>query len=74
MKRVRTFSTLAVAVWLVSCALFPSLDELTALEATLPIQPIHVGAILCGQRVSAGPQQPARAADWATRILAPYSH
>ena len=39
-----------------------------ALEALLPVQPTHVGAVLTGQRISAGPLQPARAADWADAV------
>jgi phenylalanyl-tRNA synthetase beta chain len=48
----------------------PTAEELLALEATLPHQPTHIGAVLTGQRMSAGPLQPARAADWADAVFA----
>ena len=48
----------------------PSVAELAALEATLPVQPTHAGGVLTGQRVIAGPLQQVRAADWADAIAA----
>jgi len=48
----------------------PTPGELLALEATLPHQPTHIGAVLTGQRIPAGPQQTARAADWADAVSA----
>ena len=48
----------------------PTPEELLALEATLPHQPTHIGAVLTGQRVSAGPLQGARVADWADAVSA----
>ncbi len=46
----------------------PTSAELAALEKSLPTQPTHVGAILTGQRVLAGPLQQAIAVDWADAI------
>ncbi len=48
----------------------PTPSELAGLESSLPIQPTHVGGILCGQRIPAAPLQPSRAADWADAIEA----
>ncbi len=48
----------------------PTPEELLALEALLPVQPTHVAAVLTGQRLSAGPLQPGRAADWADSVAA----
>ena len=48
----------------------PSREELAALESSLPIQPTHVGVILTGQRVVAGPLEQSRAADWADAVTA----
>ncbi len=39
-----------------------------ALDALLPEQPTYIGAVLTGQRVSTGPLQPARPADWADAV------
>jgi phenylalanyl-tRNA synthetase beta chain len=46
----------------------PTPEELLALEALLPVQPTHVGAVLAGQWVSTGPLQAGRPADWADAI------
>jgi phenylalanyl-tRNA synthetase beta chain len=46
----------------------PTPDELLAIDALLPEQPTHIGAVLTGLRVAAGPLQAARAADWADTI------
>jgi phenylalanyl-tRNA synthetase beta chain len=51
----------------------PTVAELSALDATLPMQPSHVGGILTGLRVIAGPLQQARAADWADAIAAAHT-
>lgn len=48
----------------------PTPQELAALEAALPVQPTHVGVVLTGQRVVAGPLQSPRAADWADAVAA----
>ncbi|HEX4018312.1 MAG TPA: phenylalanine--tRNA ligase subunit beta [Frankiaceae bacterium] len=48
----------------------PTPEELLALEAMLPHQPTHVGAVLTGQRLNAGPLQTARSADWADAVSA----
>jgi phenylalanyl-tRNA synthetase beta chain len=48
----------------------PTPEELQALEATLPHQPTHIGAVLTGQRLSAGPLQTGRPADWADAVFA----
>lgn len=41
----------------------PADDELAALDASLPKQPVHVAAVLTGLRDPAGPWGPGRAAD-----------
>ncbi|UQE73463.1 phenylalanine--tRNA ligase subunit beta [Gordonia sp. PP30] len=41
----------------------PSDEELTALDASLPAQPVHVAAVLTGLRDPAGPWGPGRTAD-----------
>ncbi|MCK0440849.1 phenylalanine--tRNA ligase subunit beta [Gordonia alkaliphila] len=41
----------------------PSDDELAALDASLPQQPVHVAGVLTGQRDPAGPWGPGRVAD-----------
>ncbi len=46
----------------------PTPEELLALDALLPEQPTHIGAVLTGLRTVAGPLQPARAADWADAV------
>jgi phenylalanyl-tRNA synthetase beta chain len=46
----------------------PTPEELLAINALLPEQPTHVGAVLTGQRVSTGPLQAARPADWADAV------
>ncbi len=46
----------------------PTPEELVALDALLPEQPTYIGAVLTGQRVSTGPLQPARPADWADAV------
>jgi phenylalanyl-tRNA synthetase beta chain len=48
----------------------PTPEELLALEALLPAQPTHIGAVLTGQWLSAGPLQAGRAADWADAVAA----
>lgn len=48
----------------------PSDDELAALRAALPDQPLHVGAVLAGNRERAGWWGKGRAADWADAIEA----
>ncbi len=48
----------------------PTPEELLALQALLPAQPTHVAGVLTGQRISAGPLQPGRAADWADAVAA----
>lgn len=51
----------------------PTPDELLALEASLPIQPTHAGAILVGQRIPDGPLQQGRTADWADAVEAAHA-
>jgi phenylalanyl-tRNA synthetase beta chain len=46
----------------------PSVQELAALDATLPLQPTHAAGVLTGLRVLAGPLQSARTADWADAV------
>jgi phenylalanyl-tRNA synthetase beta chain len=41
----------------------PTDDEIAILDASLPIQPLHVGAVLTGLREPAGPWGPGRAVD-----------
>lgn len=41
----------------------PTPEEQAALDASLPAQPVHVGAVLTGLREPAGPWGPGRAAD-----------
>ncbi|MBM7367251.1 phenylalanine--tRNA ligase subunit beta [Gordonia hydrophobica] len=41
----------------------PSVDELAALDASLPAQPLHVGVLLTGLREQSGPLGGGRAAD-----------
>jgi phenylalanyl-tRNA synthetase beta chain len=48
----------------------PTHQELTALQASLPVQPTHAGAVLTGLRVVGGPLQQARPADWADAVAA----
>ena len=48
----------------------PTVQELAALEATLPLQPTHAAGVLTGLRVIAGPLAQARPADWADAIAA----
>ncbi len=48
----------------------PTAEELAALEAALPRQATHAGAVLSGQRVVAGPLERGRAADWADAVEA----
>ncbi|MBD0860262.1 phenylalanine--tRNA ligase subunit beta [Gordonia sp. zg691] len=42
----------------------PSEEEIAALDASLPHQPLHVGVVLTGLRDPAGPWGPGRAADY----------
>lgn len=42
----------------------PSDEDIAALDASLPHQPLHVAAILTGQRDPAGPWGPGRSADY----------
>ncbi|WP_172120847.1 phenylalanine--tRNA ligase subunit beta [Actinomyces faecalis] len=46
----------------------PTDDELAALEAGIPDQPTHVGAVLAGERERAGVLGAARAWDWADAV------
>lgn len=46
----------------------PTDDELAALEAGIPYQPTHVGAVLAGERERAGVLGTARAWDWADAV------
>jgi phenylalanyl-tRNA synthetase beta chain len=48
----------------------PTPEELLALEATLPHQPTHIAAVLTGLRLSVGPLQAGRPADWADAVSA----
>ncbi|MGV9672363.1 MULTISPECIES: phenylalanine--tRNA ligase subunit beta [unclassified Gordonia (in: high G+C Gram-positive bacteria)] len=42
----------------------PTEEEIAALDASLPLQPLHVAAVLVGQRDPAGPWGPGRPADY----------
>ena len=46
----------------------PTTDEIAALDASLPNQPEHVGAVLTGLREPAGPWGPGRRADASRRV------
>lgn len=46
----------------------PSVDEITAMDAALPGQPRHVGAVLCGEFERTGWWGPARPATWADAV------
>ena len=48
----------------------PTADELAAIEAALPDQPVRVGAVLAGDREPAGWWGPGRPANWADAIEA----
>ncbi|QGK70596.1 phenylalanine--tRNA ligase subunit beta [Allosaccharopolyspora coralli] len=48
----------------------PSAQELAALQASLPEQPTHVGAVLVGQRERAGWWGTGREADWSDAVEA----
>jgi len=48
----------------------PTADELAAIEAALPDQPVRVGAVLAGDRDPAGWWGPGRPANWADAIEA----
>ncbi|MDN3358069.1 phenylalanine--tRNA ligase subunit beta [Actinomadura sp. DC4] len=48
----------------------PTADELAAVEAALPDQPVRVGAVLAGDRDPAGWWGPGRPANWADAIEA----
>lgn len=48
----------------------PTVSELAALDATLPVQPTHAAGILTGQRVITGPLQQGVSADWADAVAA----
>lgn len=48
----------------------PSEAEQAALQAALPDQPRHVGVLLTGARVPAGPLGPGRGADWSDAVAA----
>jgi phenylalanyl-tRNA synthetase beta chain len=46
----------------------PSEQELAALDAALPDQPVHVGLVMSGQRVRSGWAGPGRAVSWADAV------
>ncbi|HZR52422.1 MAG TPA: phenylalanine--tRNA ligase subunit beta [Streptosporangiaceae bacterium] len=46
----------------------PSVGELASLEAALPDQPAHLGAVLCGARTLAGWWGAERPADWSDAV------
>ncbi|WP_159813660.1 phenylalanine--tRNA ligase subunit beta [Actinomyces sp. zg328] len=46
----------------------PTDDELAALEAGIPAQPLHIGVVLAGDRERAGVLGPARPWDWADAV------
>ncbi|WP_366180025.1 phenylalanine--tRNA ligase subunit beta [Actinomyces timonensis] len=48
----------------------PTDDELAALEAGIPAQPLHIGAVLAGDRERAGVLGAARPWDWADAVEA----
>jgi phenylalanyl-tRNA synthetase beta chain len=48
----------------------PTVDELAAIEAALPDQPVRVGAVLAGDRDPAGWWGPGRPANWADALEA----
>ena len=48
----------------------PSDDELAAVAAALPAQPLHAAVALCGDREPAGWWGPARPASWADAVEA----
>jgi len=48
----------------------PSDDEVAGIDAALPVQPVHVGAVLAGDREQRGWWGPGRAAGWADAVQA----